>query len=94
MFWIVKIYHITLWIFYAATHAGYYPESKEAHIKVYFHQETAEILGAQCISEEYADKYMDVFATMMRYKGTIYDAQKLELLHIFCPLQKEFCVLS
>ena len=67
--------------FYAATHAGYYPESKEAHIKVYFHQETAEILGAQCISEEYADKYMDVFATMMRYKGTIYDAQKLELLY-------------
>jgi NADPH-dependent 2,4-dienoyl-CoA reductase/sulfur reductase-like enzyme len=62
-------------------HVGYYPGAKQLTIKVLFHKSTGEILGAQAIGEEGIDKRIDILATAIRGKMTIYDLEDLELCY-------------
>lgn len=64
-----------------ATHATYYPGATLTTLKVLFNQETKEILGAQGIGYEGIDKFIDVIATTMKFKGTIKDLAELELAY-------------
>ena len=61
-------------------HAGYYPEAYEMTIKLIFDLE-GEILGGQCIGFYGVDKRIDVIATSMHFKGTIYDLQEIDLAY-------------
>ncbi len=60
-------------------HVGYYPGAKDLSIKVLFHKTTGEILGAQAVGEEGVDKRIDILATAIRAKMSIYELEDLEL---------------
>lgn len=62
-------------------HVGYYPGSKQLTLKILFHKDTGEILGAQSVGEAGVDKRIDVLATAIRGKMTIYDLEDLELCY-------------
>ena len=63
-----------------SSHATYYPGASQLSIKLIFNDE-GRILGAQVIGYEGVDKTIDVFATVMRLKGTIYHLTELELAY-------------
>lgn len=48
-----------------SSHAGYYPGAAGLHLKLLVDPETDEILGAQALGEDGADKRVDVIATAM-----------------------------
>lgn len=62
------------------SHATYYPGALQLSLKLLFNEE-GRILGAQGIGIEGVDKSIDVLATTMRLKGTIYDLTELELAY-------------
>lgn len=62
-------------------HANYYPNATPISIKVIYNKENKEILGAQAVGIKGADKFIDVIATMIKFKGTIYDLTELELAY-------------
>lgn len=61
-----------------ASHASYYPASLNLSIKLIFN-DNGTILGAQAIGYDGVDKRIDVIASVMRLKGTVYDLTELEL---------------
>ncbi len=63
------------------SHAGYYPGSETLHLKLLVDADSDEILGAQAIGRDGADKRIDVIATAMRggLKGA--DLADLELAY-------------
>lgn len=60
------------------SHASYYPAALNLSIKLIFN-DNGNILGAQAIGYDGVDKRIDVIASVMRLKGTIYDLTELEL---------------
>lgn len=66
---------------YPNSHAGYYPNATQLHAKILFEKESGILLGAQCIGYEGVDKFIDVMATSVHFKGTIYDLSELELCY-------------
>lgn len=62
-------------------HANYYPGAHPLSIKVLFNKENKRILGAQCFGKEGVDKFIDVIATTLHFKGTIDDLKELELAY-------------
>ncbi|HAN09743.1 MAG TPA: pyridine nucleotide-disulfide oxidoreductase [Clostridiales bacterium] len=62
------------------SHAGYYPGAFPMTLKVIFDAK-GKILGAQNVGVEGIDKRIDVIATAIRFGGTIYDLQRLELAY-------------
>ena len=62
-------------------HAGYYPGTAPLHIKVLFAPDTGRLLGAQVVGFDGVDKRLDVFATALRAKLTVYDLENLELAY-------------
>lgn len=62
-------------------HANYYPGASPLSIKVLFNKENKRILGAQCFGKEGVDKFIDVIATTLHFKGTIDDLKELELAY-------------
>ncbi|MEG2697177.1 MAG: DsrE/DsrF/DrsH-like family protein, partial [Cetobacterium sp.] len=62
-------------------HANYYPGATPLTIKVVFNKENKKILGAQCIGRAGVDKFIDVIATSLHFKGTIDDLKELELAY-------------
>ncbi|HBY20934.1 MAG TPA: pyridine nucleotide-disulfide oxidoreductase [Clostridiales bacterium] len=60
------------------SHAGYYPNAFSMTLKIIFDKD-GKILGAQNVGMEGIDKRIDVIATAIRFDGTIYDLQRLEL---------------
>ena len=62
-------------------HANYYPNATPISIKVIYNKESKEILGAQAVGIKGADKFIDVIATTIKFKGTIYDLTELELAY-------------
>lgn len=62
-------------------HAGYYPNATPISLKVIYNKENKEILGAQAVGIKGADKFIDVIATVIKFKGTIYDLAELELAY-------------
>lgn len=59
-------------------HASYYPAALNLSIKLIFN-DNGNILGAQAIGYDGVDKRIDVIASVMRLKGTVYDLTELEL---------------
>lgn len=62
------------------SHASYYPGAVQMSIKLLFNEE-GKILGAQVVGYEAVDKTIDVIATVIKLKGTIYDLTELELAY-------------
>jgi CoA-disulfide reductase len=63
------------------SHAGYYPGAEQMSLKVMFDRETGKIYGAQAVGKDGVDKRIDVIATAIKGKLTVYDLQELELAY-------------
>ena len=61
-------------------HAGYYPGATQMTIKLIFDQDR-KVLGAQALGYDGVDKFIDVIATVIKYKGTVDDLTELELAY-------------
>ncbi len=68
-------------IVHPGSHAGYYPGSKPITLKILFSTEDGRVLGAQAAGEDGADKRLDVLATAIRAKMTVWDLCELELCY-------------
>ncbi len=60
-------------------HSTYYPGSTAMHLKVLFHPQSGQLLGAQVVGFDGIDKRLDVLATALRAGMTVYDLEHLEL---------------
>lgn len=64
-----------------ADKVGLMPDSHYMSFKLIFEVPTARILGAQAIGKGSVDKRIDVIATMIAMKATLYDLKELELCY-------------
>jgi NADPH-dependent 2,4-dienoyl-CoA reductase/sulfur reductase-like enzyme/rhodanese-related sulfurtransferase len=62
-------------------HASYYPGAKPMMIKIVAEDGTGRLLGAQIVGEEGVDKRIDVLATAIAGKMTIFDLENLDLAY-------------
>ena len=62
-----------------SSHAGYYPDAFPLMMKLIYSTTDYRVLGAQLIGAAGIDKRIDVIATLLHNKGTIYDLSRLEL---------------
>lgn len=60
-------------------HASYYPNATPITCKILFHPKTGKIYGVQAIGIKGVDKRIDVFASAIRDKLTVFDLQNYEL---------------
>ncbi len=65
------------------SHAGYYPGAFMLSIKLLFSPDGGTIYGAQVTGEEGVDKRIDLIASAIKNKGTIYDLSVIE--HAYAP---------
>lgn len=72
----VSVVHIT-----GKDHAGYFPGATDITLKLIFNAETGEIYGAQGIGAKGVDKRIDILATAIKGKLTIFDLPELELTY-------------
>ncbi len=61
------------------SHAGYYPGANPISLKLLFDPTSGAILGAQAIGKDGVDKRIDVLATAIKGKLTVFDLTELEL---------------
>ncbi len=66
---------------HSPSHASYYPGATEMVVKLLFSPEDGQLLGAQIVGYKGVDKRIDVLATAIRGKMTVYDLQELELAY-------------
>ena len=66
---------------YSLSSAGYYPGGEPMLIKLLYAPDDGRILGAQITGSKGVDKRIDQFAAALRYKGTVYDLEELELAY-------------
>ncbi|MFH0985056.1 MAG: FAD-dependent oxidoreductase, partial [Candidatus Omnitrophota bacterium] len=64
---------------HAASHASYYPGASPISLKLIFDPAKGTILGAQAVGHDGVDKRIDVLATALRAKLTVYDLEDMEL---------------
>ncbi len=64
-----------------SNHAGYYPGAEKMTIKLIANKSTKQIIGSQVIGKEGTDKRIDVIATAIFNKMTIYDLFDLDLAY-------------
>lgn len=64
-----------------SSHAGYYPGASPISLKLIFEKETGNILGAQAVGKDGADKRIDVIATAIKGKLTVVDLTEVELAY-------------
>lgn len=62
-------------------HAHYYPGAKPVLIKVIAEEGTGRLLGAQVMGEEGVDKRVDVLATAIAGKMSVFDLENLDLAY-------------
>ncbi|WP_100374196.1 FAD-dependent oxidoreductase [Bacillus sp. FJAT-45037] len=62
-------------------HAGYYPGAEKLTIRLMYHEENDQLLGAQIIGKEGVDKRVDVLATALYHKMKIGDLEHLDLAY-------------
>ncbi|MDH5446421.1 MAG: FAD-dependent oxidoreductase [Gammaproteobacteria bacterium] len=62
-------------------HASFYPESFPLTIKLLFSPNSGKILGAQIVGVRGVDKRIDVIASVIQLKGTIFDMAEMELAY-------------
>ncbi len=64
-----------------SSHASYYPGAAPIHLKLLYHPESLQILGAQAVGAENGVKAIDVIATAIKGKLPVTDLQELELAY-------------
>lgn len=62
-------------------HASYFPGAERLDMKILFHKETAELLGAQIVGAQGVDKRIDVIATAMKAGLSVDELADLELAY-------------
>jgi NADPH-dependent 2,4-dienoyl-CoA reductase/sulfur reductase-like enzyme/rhodanese-related sulfurtransferase len=65
------------------SHAGYYPGAELMSIQIAFSPGNGQLLGAQVIGKDGVDKRLDLLASVIKNKGTIYDLTEIE--HSYAP---------
>ena len=63
-----------------SSHATYYPGATQMSLKLLFTPE-GKILGAQGVGYDGVEKRIDVLATALRFNGTVFDLEELELCY-------------
>jgi len=63
------------------SHAAYYPGAIPMIVKLLFSPADGKLLGAQIVGKEGVDKRIDVLATAIRMRFTVYDLEELELAY-------------
>ena len=62
-------------------HAGYYPGAVPITIKLIFEIPNGKVLGAQAIGGFGTEKRIDVISTVIKFVGTVFDLEELELTY-------------
>ncbi|MFW9973095.1 MAG: FAD-dependent oxidoreductase, partial [Candidatus Odinarchaeota archaeon] len=62
-------------------HAGYYPGAIPITLKLIFEVPSGKLLGAQAVGGEGTDKRIDVISTIIKFDGTVFDLEELELTY-------------
>ncbi len=62
-------------------HAGYYPGAIPITLKLLFETPSGRILGAQAMGGPGTEKRIDVLSTAIKFRGTVYDLEELELTY-------------
>ena len=70
-------------ITHSGSHAGYYPGAANISIKLIFSGNNGKVLGAQAVGNDGVDKRIDIIASVIKMKGTIYDLAEIE--HAYAP---------
>lgn len=65
------------------SHAGYYPGAKLMTIQTVFSPDTGQLLGAQVIGHLGVDKRVDILASIIKNRGTVYELTEVE--HAYAP---------
>jgi len=68
-------------IIHANSHASYYPGAAQMALKLLFSPEDGRIYGAQAVGPDGVEKRIDVIATAIKGKLTVYDLEELELCY-------------
>jgi NADPH-dependent 2,4-dienoyl-CoA reductase/sulfur reductase-like enzyme/rhodanese-related sulfurtransferase len=68
-------------IVHAESHAGYYPGSATIHLSLLYSPSDGLILGAQAAGADGVDKRIDVLATAIRHRATVFDLADYELAY-------------
>jgi NADPH-dependent 2,4-dienoyl-CoA reductase/sulfur reductase-like enzyme/rhodanese-related sulfurtransferase len=66
---------------HSGSHAGYYPGATSTSIKLIFSPGKGKVLGAQIVGKKGVDKRIDILATAIRAKMTVFDLEELELAY-------------
>lgn len=62
-------------------HAGYYPGATPIAFKLLFQVPSGKVLGAQAIGGSGTEKRIDVISTVIKFNGTVFDLEELELTY-------------
>jgi NADPH-dependent 2,4-dienoyl-CoA reductase/sulfur reductase-like enzyme/rhodanese-related sulfurtransferase len=62
-------------------HVGYYPGAQAIHLKLLFRKSDGLVLGAQAVGEEGVARRIDVIATAIQMKATVFDLEEDELCY-------------
>jgi NADPH-dependent 2,4-dienoyl-CoA reductase/sulfur reductase-like enzyme/rhodanese-related sulfurtransferase len=62
-------------------HVGYYPGAQAIHMKLLFRKSDGLVLGAQAVGEEGVARRIDVIATAIQMKATVFDLEEDELCY-------------
>lgn len=62
-------------------HASYFPGAKPIHMKLLFTEADGRILGAQAVGEADVARRIDVIATAMMQRASVFDLEELELCY-------------
>jgi len=62
-------------------HVGYYPGAKKITMKILFDPTNGKVMGAQAIGKEGVDKRIDVLATAIQAKMSVFDLEEVELCY-------------
>ncbi|MDA8233691.1 MAG: FAD-dependent oxidoreductase [Clostridia bacterium] len=62
-------------------HAGYYPGADTMMVKILFDKDTGHLLGGQIVGPKGVDKRIDILATAIYSKLTVYDLENLDLAY-------------
>ncbi|MHA2471922.1 MAG: FAD-dependent oxidoreductase [Promethearchaeota archaeon] len=62
-------------------HAGYYPGATPITLKLLFEIPSGKVLGAQAVGGQGTEKRIDVISTVIKFEGTVFDLEELELTY-------------
>ncbi len=64
-----------------SSHVTYYPGAETIHLKLLFSPEDGRVLGAQAVGRADVDKRVDVLATAIQMRATVFDLEEAELCY-------------